>query len=148
MGSRQVLLELPWCSPPLSLNDRGSSRLASILRTKQIGEIRAQVAVLGKAAKLPTGVPFATITLHYRPRDNRPRDTVNLAPTLKAAVDGLCPLKVVKTKRGYNTHAGCGFLIDDSTRHVSTPEPVIHPAEKGKPGAMWLEISYQLAISN
>lgn len=137
-----IRIDLPWTSPPLSLNDRGNSRLAAIARSRQIAQIRAHVATLGKNAKLPSAVPYATITLHYRPRDNKPRDTVNLAPTLKAAIDGLCPLKVVKTKRGYNTHAGCGFLVDDSTRHVSTPEPVIHPAEKGKTGAMWLEIDW------
>lgn len=136
-------IDLPWTAPPLSLNDRGNTRLSSILRSKTIGEIRADVAVLGKAAKLPAGVPYATITMHYRPRDNRARDTINLAPTLKACVDGLCPPKVVKARHGWNVHAGCGFLRDDSTRHVSTPEPVIHAATKGLGGAMWLEIVWE-----
>lgn len=138
-----IRIDLPWTAPPLSLNDRAASRGAILARAQRIGEIRGEIATRGKAAKLPVAVDYATITLHYRPRDNRPRDSVNLAPTLKAVVDGLCPPKVVKTKRGWNVHAGCGFLRDDSTRWVSTPEPVIHPAEKGQCGAMWLEISWR-----
>ena len=143
MSSNTATIALPWTRPPLSMNDRGVSKGATFAKNRVIAEIRADMVTLARAAGLPRGVEFATIRLHYRPRDNRARDSLNLSATLKAVVDGLTPPKVVKTKRGYNTHAGYGFVPDDSTRHVSTPEPVIHPAERGQPGALWLEIEWK-----
>lgn len=140
---RTATLKLPWSAPPLSMNDSGATRGAMFAKARKITEIRRTVVTLAIATKLPKGVDRATITLHYRPRDNKPRDSVNLAPTLKAAVDGLTPQKIVTTKRGFNVHPGYGFVVDDSTRHVSTPEPIIHPAERGLPGALWLEIVWE-----
>ncbi|MFI5542033.1 hypothetical protein ACIA5H_37290, partial [Nocardia sp. NPDC051900] len=139
----QTIIGLPWSRPPLSMNDNGATRGARFARARKIADIRRDMVTLARKAGLPKGVRYATITLHYRPRDNTPRDTVNLAPTVKALVDGLTPQKVVPTKRGFNVHAGYGFVPDDSTRHVSTPESVIHRAERGKPGAMWLELTWQ-----
>ncbi|NEW27266.1 hypothetical protein [Nocardia cyriacigeorgica] len=136
-------IALPWSRPPLSLNDNGASRGARFAKAEKIRDIRDTVVTLAKAARLPKNVDTATITLHYRPRDNRARDSINLAPTVKAVVDGLTPPKVVMgRKRGPVVHSGYGFVPDDSTRHVSTPEPVIHPAERGRPGALWLEITW------
>ncbi|MCC3311501.1 hypothetical protein [Nocardia africana] len=136
-------IKLPWSAPPLSMNDSGATRGAMFAKARKITEIRGDVVNLARKAKLPKGIDRATITLHYRPRDNRARDSVNLAPTLKAVVDGLTPQKIVKTKRGTNVHPGYGFVVDDSTRHVSTPEPIIHPAERGKSGSLWLEITWE-----
>ncbi|PPJ31891.1 hypothetical protein C5E45_32900 [Nocardia nova] len=136
-------IELPWSAPPLSMNDGGATRGAMFAKARKISEIRRTVVTLARAEKLPKGVDRATITLHYRPRNNRARDSVNLAPTLKAVVDGLTPQKIVKTKKGFNVHPGYGFVPDDSTRYVSTPEPIIHPAERGQPGALWLEIEWE-----
>ncbi|MBF6339700.1 hypothetical protein IU450_27965 [Nocardia abscessus] len=112
-------------------------------KARKIAVIRGDVVTLAREARLPKGVGYATITLHYRPRDNKPRDSVSLAPTLNAVVDGLTPQKVVKTKRGFNVHAGYGFVPDESTPHVSTPEPVIHSTERGETGALWLEITWE-----
>ncbi|MBF5002362.1 hypothetical protein IRT45_35180 [Nocardia sp. BSTN01] len=136
-------IKLPWSSPPLSMNDSGATRGAVFAKAGKITEIRLIMIGLARKAKLPKGVERATITLHYRPRDNRARDSINLAPTVKAIVDGLTPQKVVKTKKGFNVHPGYGFVVDDNTRHVSTPETIIHPAERGKPGALWLEITWE-----
>ncbi|MFE3081815.1 hypothetical protein [Nocardia tengchongensis] len=138
-----AILELPWTTPPLTLNDSGQTRGARLARSRRIREIRSDVVVLATKARLPKGVRYATITLHYRPALNRRRDSVNLSPTLKAVVDGLTPQKIVKTKAGYNVHAGYGLVNDDSTREVSTPEPIIHETEPGKPGALWLEITWE-----
>ncbi|MGY4098067.1 hypothetical protein ACW2Q0_00645 [Nocardia sp. R16R-3T] len=138
-----AILALPWTSPPLSMNDGGQTVGARMAKSRKIAQIRRDVVTLARKARLPKGIAYAVITLHYRPRDNRPRDSVNLAPTLKAVVDGLTPQKAVTTKRGFNVHPGYGFVPDDSTRHVSTPESVIHPAERGRPGALWLEITWE-----
>jgi crossover junction endodeoxyribonuclease RusA len=139
-GTAKIVL--PWTAPPLSLNDGGATRGARMAKARIIAKIRGDVANLARKAGLPKGVAYAVITLHYRPRDNRRRDSVNLAPTYKAVVDGLTPQKVVKTKTGFKVHAGYGFVNDDSTREVSTPEPVIHQSERGMPGALWLEITW------
>lgn len=136
-------LMLPWTKPPLSLNDSGETRAARMAKSRVIREIREDVVTLARIARLPKGVRSATITLHYRPRDNNRRDSINLAPTVKACVDGLTPQKIVKTKTGFNVHAGYGFIVDDSTQFASTPEAVIHPAERGQPGALWLEITWE-----
>lgn len=138
-----AILGLPWSAPPLSMNDSGATRGAMFAKARKITKIRGDVVNLARQAGLPKGIDRAAITLHYRPRDNRARDSVNLAPTLKAVVDGLTPQKIVKTKKGFNVHPGYGFVVDDSTRHVSTPEPIIHPAERGLPGALWLEIVWE-----
>ena len=61
-------------------------------------------------------------TLHYRPAVFRIADPENLAPTLKAAIDGL---------------RDAGVVPDDDPRYVTTRETVIE--KPGKP-ALWLEI--------
>lgn len=66
------------------------------------------------------------VTLHYRPRDNRRRDADNLVPTLKALCDGL---------------VDAGLVPDDTPNYMHKHMPVIHPAERGKQGIMWLEIN-------
>lgn len=140
-----VTIELPWSAPPISMNDSGISRGAAMARAAKIREIRETMTVLARQANLPRGVAFATITLHYQPRNNAPRDSINLSALVKALVDGLKPPKLVKTKRGHNVHAGYGFVPEDDTRYVSTPESVIHEAVPGvAKGRMWLEITYTL----
>lgn len=110
-------IDLPWTTPPLSANQRMHwAQRANVTR-----DVR-QVACL-----LARNVPRAdrlVVTLHYRPRDIRRRDSINLYPTLKACVDGIVT---------------AGVIEDDDTAHVSTPEPVIHPPD-GSKAAMWLEL--------
>lgn len=114
-------INLPWKRPPLTANQRMHwAEKARITR-----EVRQTACVLVKAAKAPKTTGRLVITLHWRPSVKRRRDSVNLAPLLKALVDGA----VLDT----------GIAPDDDTEHVSAPEPVIH-----QPGtaAMWLEIHY------
>ncbi|ORL34995.1 hypothetical protein [Prescottella equi] len=116
-------IELPWTAPPLSMNDRGVSTGAAFAKAKKIRTIRDQVAVLAAAADLPRAVGHATVTLHYRPRDDRRRDTDNLTATAKPIYDGLVDY---------------GLVADDVPQHMAKAEPVIH--RKGRPG-LWLEIT-------
>ena len=112
-------IDLPWTTPPLTANQRmhWAERAAVVREVRQTAFLLSQKAP--HADKL-------VVTLHYRPRDIRRRDSVNLYPTLKACVDGLIDRKICP---------------DDDTAHVSTPEPVIHPPD-GTKAAMWLEIDY------
>ncbi|WP_336881421.1 hypothetical protein [Rhodococcus globerulus] len=135
-------IRLPYTKPPLSLNDRGMSRGAAMAKATKIRKMREQMVQLAQIARLPKGVKFVTVQLHYRPRDNRARDTDNLVATLKPLADGLTAPRVVKTKRGINTHPGHGMVPDDSTRYMSKPEPLIHEAIKGQPGTLWLELTW------
>jgi crossover junction endodeoxyribonuclease RusA len=136
-----VIIELPWTAAPLSLNDRG----AWAARARKIADVRATMLTLARAAKLPHLVDHATIQLHYRPRDRRRRDTDNLVATLKPICDALTIGRAAgKTRTGkiIPPQYGYGLVLDDIPRYMSKPEPIIHPAERGKPGAMWLEISW------
>lgn len=130
-----ALVKLPWTSPPLSLNDRGNSRGAMFVKAKKVREIREQTLFLARAARLPRGVEHVTVQLHYRPRDNRRRDTDNLVATLKPICDGLAG--------GKPTTPGYGMVPDDVPAFMAKPEPIIHAAERGKTGALWLEITWK-----
>ncbi|RDI32413.1 crossover junction endodeoxyribonuclease RusA [Rhodococcus sp. AG1013] len=117
------MIVLPWTAPPLSMNDRGVSAGAAFAKAKKIRTIRDEVVCLAAAADLPRTVGHATVTLHYRPRDDRRRDTDNLTATAKPIYDGLVDY---------------GLVADDVPQHMAKLEPVIH--RKGQP-ALWLEIS-------
>lgn len=124
------------------MNDGGITKGARFAKARVIKQLRSDIVKLAVAAQLPKDVAHLTATLHYRARDNRARDTGNLMATVKALVDGLTPHRVVETKRGTKVHVGYGMVADDSSRIVSTPEPVIHEAVKGQPPALWLEIEW------
>ena len=115
-------IDLPYEKPPLSMNDRMHWRKKNGLTQ----HIRGNTWALAKSAKVPTGLGHVTVCLHYRPRDRRRRDADNLMPVLKAACDGL---------------VDAGLVADDTPDLMSKLMPVIHPAEKGLPGALWLTIT-------
>lgn len=117
------MIVLPWTAPPLSMNDRGVSTGAAFAKAKKIRTIRDEVAALAAAAELPRNVGHVTVTLHYRPRDDRRRDTDNLTATAKPIYDGLVDY---------------GLVADDVPQHMAKAEPVIH--RKGKP-SLWLVIT-------
>lgn len=121
MVSGNIVLELPYEKPPLSMNDR-KHHMARARITRQI---RSTTAWLAKQAKVPIGLEHATVCLHYRPRDRRVRDADNLMPVLKAACDGLVDY---------------GLTADDTPELMQKLMPIIHPAEKGRPGSLWLTI--------
>ena len=116
------IVTTPWTKPPLSLNDRHHWRA----RARITADIRHTTAVLAKHSGVPTGAAHATVTLHYRPRDNRRRDADNLLATAKACFDGLID------------H---GLVPDDTPDLMTKAMPVIHPAVRGAAGELWLEIT-------
>ncbi|MFC9768634.1 hypothetical protein [Rhodococcus jostii] len=118
-GTFGVTIELPWATPPMSMNDRMHwARKAGI--TKGIRDTtHVLVQHLPKSGHI-------TIGLHYRPRDDRRRDVDNLMPVLKACADGV---------------VDAGLVADDTPEFMTKHMPVIHPAVKGEPGRMWLEIT-------
>lgn len=126
-----MILDLPYTKPPLSLNGGVPTSTAAMrAKARQIRSVRSDGANLARHANLPRKVAHACVRLHYRPRDSQPRDPINLTPTQKALVDGL---------RDY------GLVPDDDSRYVTDLMPAIHPAEKGQPGRLWLEITITTA---
>ncbi|AJE32550.1 hypothetical protein B842_03485 [Corynebacterium humireducens NBRC 106098 = DSM 45392] len=115
-------LHLPHTTPPLHANQRHHWAV----RAKLTRQLRDDTHILARAAKLPQGCSFATVTLHYLPTTRRRRDRHNLYPTVKACIDGLVDY---------------GLVPDDSAVFVSAPEPVIHPANRSpRRSRLWLEI--------
>ena len=114
-------LHLPWVKPPLSLNRRGHWAT----RSRQTRAVREAIRWIAASAKLPKGVGYATVQLHYLPADNRRRDTDNLVATLKPLCDGLVDY---------------GLVPDDTPEFMAKPEPIIHTKRARKPGRMWLTI--------
>ena len=127
--STHIDLSLPYTKPPLSLNG-GVPTSVRAMRAKAalIADVRANGRLLARYAQLPRNVAHVRVQLHYAPRDNRHRDAINLTPTQKALVDGF---------RDY------GLVAEDDGRYVTDLMPVIHPAEKGQPGRMWIELDIQ-----
>lgn len=115
-------LELPWTAPPLSLNHRRHWRANHRL----VQEIRHAACILAKAAHIG---PCARVevTLHYRPRDRRTRDSENPTPTLKACCDGL---------------VDAGIVTDDAPQFMVKNMPVIHEASttSGLNPRLWLTV--------
>ncbi|MDV2475127.1 hypothetical protein F8M49_21135 [Rhodococcus zopfii] len=94
-------------------------------KAKRTQHIRVTVFALARQARVWIGCAHVTVGLHYRPRDNRRRDADNLMPVLKAACDGLVDY---------------GLTADDTPEQMQKLMPIIHPAEKGRPGSLWLTI--------
>lgn len=117
----EFIMPLSFTKPPLTANQRFGHWAE---KAKLVKQLRQESMVRARSMRLPTS-KFATVTLHYQPRDRRRRDRHNLYPSVKALVDGLVDAKVVP---------------DDDAEHLSAPEPVIHPAVKGEPGRCWLAI--------
>lgn len=102
---------------PLTLNDR--QHWAP--RARQVRQLRADVAVLARAARIPACQRIA-VELHYAPPDRRRRDADNLVATSKVCVDGL-----VKP---------AGIVPDDTPEYVESLMPVLDPPSR--PARLWL----------
>lgn len=140
-----AVLSLPYARPPLSLNDSGRTRGAAIARAKIKREVRSNVVAAATLAGLPKGVDHVTVTLHWRPAVRRTRDTDNAMATLKPAADALTPHRPASlSPKGRVVPAliGYGMVADDDPAHMTKREPVIHDVERGKPGAVWLELEW------
>lgn len=118
-----LIIDLPYDKPPLSMNDRQHWAM----KARITAGVRRSTKRLAKAAQAPTGLEHAAVTLHYRPRDNRRRDTDNLVPVLKACCDGL---------------VDHGLTTDDTPDLMTKAMPVIHESIKGSRPALWLEIEW------
>lgn len=101
-----------WLTANRELHYRRRSELVRAWR-------QATVAACTRA-QLPTGVTPVRLSAvaQYVTRSAPVRDRLNLAPTIKAIVDGLTP-QVVKVRAGKQVVSeGYGLLPDDSDRHV------------------------------
>ncbi len=117
-------LDLGFDSVPLSMNSRMHWREEARIKK----QIRTTAWLLAKQSKIPTDCDHITVCLHYRPKNNRRRDSDNLMPVLKAACDGL---------------VDAGLVADDTPDLMTKLMPVIHPVEKGRGGALWLTIEIE-----
>lgn len=122
-------IPLSFTSPPLTANQRFGHWAQ---RSTLVKKVRAEVFLRARSMRLPKGLDFITVTLHYQPRDNRRRDADNIVPTMKAACDALAA--------GTAKYPGYGVVEDDTPDMMAKVMPVIHPAVKGEPGKMWLEV--------
>lgn len=113
--SREWTIGIPvaqWLTANRDLHYRRRSEVVAGLRTGVVGACHR--------AGLPTGVTPVRLSAvaQYVGRSAPVRDRLNLAPTIKALVDGLTP-QVIKTRKGKHViSAGYGLLPDDSDRHV------------------------------
>lgn len=121
----EYVIQLPWHSPPLTMNSRASRieewRLANV--------IRDAVMLLAKG-KVPRESYPVTVELVWYKGDNRVADSDNIATTLKYCIDALVRI---------------GVLPDDSPRYVvRTSQRVIprslDPADRRLP-SMYLVVT-------
>ena len=91
-----------------------------IAQSRRVKAFRRAAADAGRKAGLPVGV--SGVSLHfdcsYVTAIAPVRDRLNLEPTIKALVDGLGPERGFLRQGRSNWVPGCGFLVDDSDKHV------------------------------
>jgi crossover junction endodeoxyribonuclease RusA len=92
--------------PPLTMNQRLHWRQ----RAERTRKLRSAAAWAAKALQIGQH-EHISVQLHYATGDNRRRDSDNLVPTMKPAVDGL---------------VDAGLVVDDDPKHVTTIMPTIH----------------------
>jgi hypothetical protein len=90
-------------------------------------------AVLGcRAARLPKGI--TPVRIHavccYGSRRPPVRDRLNLAPTMKAIVDGLTPQRIHMRSTTPGVSVGYGLLPDDSDKHVLATTWTLEPSSQ------------------
>jgi crossover junction endodeoxyribonuclease RusA len=95
----EYVIELPPGLPLLNANQR----LHWAVRNRHTQDIKDHAWARAKQAKVPV-LGRVAITVEYQPPDRRRRDADNLAPTGKAAIDGLVL---------------AGVLPDDDSKHVT-----------------------------
>lgn len=82
--SESWALLLPYRNPPLSGNDRGHTRAMAAAKA----EVRRAGWAVAKRARLPK-LQAVIAEIIYYPGNNRRRDGINLAPTMKVIMDGI-----------------------------------------------------------
>jgi len=131
-----VTIPLTFNKPPLSMNDR----MHYMKRARIVRQIREEVTVRLRAKRVAKPAKHVTVEFHYRPRDNRTRDPLNLAPTQKACVDAIGPGTParVRGRKVAPPVPGYGLVPGDDPRYLQDTVPTIHPANKNP--ACWLRL--------
>lgn len=116
------VLELPF-TKPLSLNDRDHWRV----KATRTATWRDAAGKLTRYAKIPKCTAI-TVELWYTPRDDGPRDPLNLVASLKACEDGL---------------VDAGVIPDDSSRYHTSVMPQITRKGPERPNGnrLWLVVT-------
>lgn len=107
----EVTITLPPGLPLLSLNGRDHWAKRNRI-TQDIKDAAWAMAMRAAVAGKVPAFQRAEITVTYQPPDKRRRDPDNLAPTGKAAIDGLVL---------------AGILPDDNSKHVAAVRYEIGP---------------------
>ncbi len=116
------VLELPWSTAPLSLNQR----LHWSVKARKTREVRNTVGHLLRQQRVPLLRCPVFVELAYEPADNRRRDRDNLVATFKPCIDAIVEL---------------GLIPDDSADYLAASLPVIRPKGPGHTtGRFWLTI--------
>lgn len=141
-GARSWTIKVEAPCPWLTANDRRHP----LAQSKLIKMWRGATYAAARVAKLPTGLLRVRIeaVAHFRGRAPV-RDRENLAPTLKAVVDGLGPSREYMW-RGTKVHGiGYGLFVDDDQKHVDGPHWTIgdhlEPKPYGNVGLITVAIS-------
>ncbi|MCR8897281.1 hypothetical protein NWF34_10005 [Gordonia sp. GONU] len=125
-----IRIDLPWQSPPLTMNDRLHHRA----HAREVAAIRRDVHWLAVRHRLPKGVAHVTVQLHWVPATRRRRDPINVLPTQKALVDALTA--------GTSRNPGYGLVPDDTPDYVTDQMPIIHPPTTARGTVrMWVELT-------
>lgn len=96
-----------------------NTRLRPIQVSAEVRLWRQATYVACQRDKLPTGVtPVRIVAVAHYVGRAPVRDRLNLAPTVKAIVDGLGPARTIQRGRAMIRTVGYGFLPDDSDEHV------------------------------
>ena len=116
------LVYLPYRRIPFSLNDRPAPHERNRINT----EIKTTAFVMAKKAGVP---PLAAVTIElvYYPGRNAKVDGENLAPTLKACIDGLVIAKILPDDNSERVlSARCRAVIRRNDPYdCSTPRMVL-----------------------
>lgn len=123
-----IRIDLPWQSPPLSMNDRRHPRV----HARDVAAVRRDVHWLAVHRRLPKDVAHVIVQLHWVPNVARRRDPINLIPTQKALVDAL----TVGTARS----PGYGLVADDTPDYVTDLMPIIHSPNDTTRIRMWVDL--------
>lgn len=106
--------------------------LHPMARSRIVAQWRRAACAAANVAMLPTGLDHVLIepVAHFRGRAPV-KEAPNLAPTIKACVDGLGPQRRTKT----GTTPGHGLVSDDDDKHVTLAQTVIGDKLPAKPYA-------------
>lgn len=101
-------------------------RADPIAQGRDVAKWRGAMAQEGRRLNLPERVSGVTLFYDLYHTGRRPpvRDKLNINPTIKALTDGL-------GREG--SGRGCGFLIDDSDRHVVDTDWAWHRSQERVP---------------